>query len=169
MAAPPSKSQPKNTANASDVDLDVIPMQKTSPLVYVGVVVGIMVIGGAIAFATLGRSKKPEVSVDEAVASARIAAAEAKQKEAAQREHLELAAKAFAVAEEKEKVAAAASAAAAAANEEAHPGAVAGATPGGGTPGEGTPAPPKPKGPSGGEVDELDKLGSAVNSELGGK
>lgn len=163
MAAPPSKSQPKNTASASD-DLDMIPMSKTSPLVYVGIVAGVVLIGGAIAYATIGRSEKPSGNVDEAVASARVAAMEAKQKEAAQREHLELAAKAFAVADEKTKAEAAAAAAASAAAAEAEAskggGAVAGGTPG---------APPRPKGPSGNEVDELDKLGSATNSELGGK
>jgi hypothetical protein len=158
MAVPPNKNK---AANADDADLQ-IPIQKTSPLVFVGIGVVVLAIGGVAAFSLFGKSdKNPPTDIEAAVNSARVSAAEAKAKQKAQEEHLELAAKAWAIASEKEKVAAAASAAAAAAAaEEAE------AKTGGGRPSGGG-APPKPKAGKS-ELDELDKLGSAVNSELGG-
>lgn len=159
MAVPPNKNK---AANADDADLQ-IPIQKTSPLVFVGVAVVVLAIGGVAAFSIFGKSeKKPPTDIEAAVNSARVSSAEAKAKQKAQEEHLELAAKAWAIASEKEKAAAAASAAAAAAAAEETE-----AKTGGGHPTGGGAAPPKPTvGKS--AVDELDKLGSAVNSELGG-
>ncbi|MFW5741150.1 MAG: hypothetical protein ACOC1F_12370 [Myxococcota bacterium] len=153
----------KNKASNADDDLQ-IPIQKTNPLIYAGIAVGVFAIGGIVAFTVFGKDDpKPDADLATAVHSARLEAAEAKAKEIERRKHLELAAKAFAAAEEKEKAAAAASAAAAAAEEEETV-ATSGSAPAGG----GAPPPPKPAGPSKSELDQLDELGSAVNSELGG-
>lgn len=161
--ASPQKNKAKE---ADDADLQ-IPIQKTNPLVYVGAGVAVLAIGGVVAFTMLGKDeKKPNEDIAAAVHSARVAADEAKAKQKEQERHLELAAKAWAVASEKERAAAAASAAAAAAAaEEEESKAVAGGKPAGGGA-----APPKPAGgPSKNDLDKLDELGSAVNSELGGK
>lgn len=150
--------------NKPDDVLDELPIQKTSPLVYVGIAVVVLVLGGVGAYTVFGRGEeKPKADMAAALHSARMAAAEEKAKQKEKEEHLELAAKAWAAASEKERAAAAASAAAAATAEGEEPkgdGPVGGGAPAGGSP-------PKPKGPSGNELDELDKLGSAVNSELG--
>jgi hypothetical protein len=161
-------SPPKQTKQAADADDLQIPIQKTSPLVFVGIGVAVLALGGLAFFMTRGGEEpKPDGALEAAVHSARMTADEAKAKREAQLEHLELAAKAWAVASEQERVKAAASAAAAAAAEEANPPvAVAG---GGKTPDTtGAAAPPPKKKASNSDLDQLDKLGSAVNSELGG-
>lgn len=154
MAAP-SKNK------AADADLDTIPIQKTNPLVYVGVAVVVVGLAGAgiYSFAIKG-DEAPKKDIAAALQSARAAQANEKAKRKAQLKHLELAGKAWAAASEKERVAAAEAAASAAAKaakaaeEEEKK-----AKPHGG-------GKAVPKGPSGGDLDELDKLGSAVNSEL---
>ena len=159
MAAP----QKNKATEANDADLQ-IPIQKTNPLVYVGVGVVLLAIVGVAAFSMLGKDdSKPDTDIEAAVHSARVAAQEKKAKQKEQEQHLELAAKAWAVASEKERAAAAASAAAAAAAEEEETKTAGGAPVGGGA----APAAPKPGGPSKSDLDTLDELGSAVNSELG--
>ncbi len=149
--AGPSKNK------AADADLDTIPIQKTNPLVYVGVAVVVVGLAGAgiYSFAIKG-DEAPKKDIAAALHSARAAQANEKAKRKAQLKHLELAGKAWAAASEKERVAAAEAAASAAAKAEEEEKK---ATPHGG-------GKAVPKGPSGGDLDELDKLGSAVNSEL---
>ncbi len=155
-------ASPENKAkSAEDADLQ-IPIQKTNPLVYVGVVVGVLIIGGVVGFTVFSgdEEKEPDENLAASVHSARAAAAAAKAKEKERERHLELAAKAFAAASEKERAAAAASAAAAAEAEEEE----AATKSGGGKPS----GPAKPAGPNKSDLDQLDELGSEVNSELGG-
>ncbi|MCU0692719.1 MAG: hypothetical protein MUF54_15065 [Polyangiaceae bacterium] len=173
MAVPPNKINPtaSRPAPASDAELDQLPIQKTSPLVYVAIAAVVCAVGGAIAYSKLA-NKPDESAAAAAVQSAeavRRQAVEAKAKELERLEHLQLTAKAFAAAEEKEKEKAAAAAPASPAPREPEP-KTAGAPAGGRQAGGGEPPrPPKGRAPSARELDELDKLGSSTNSELGGK
>ena len=165
MVSPPKQTK-RATAADDDADLQ-IPIQKTSPLVFVGIGVVVLALGGLGLFVTRGKEEpKPDGAIEAAVHSARMTADEVKAKREAQLEHLELAAKAWAVASEQERAKAAASAAAAAAAEESNPPVAAAG--GGKTPDTPGAAPPPKKKASSSDLDQLDKLGSAVNSELGG-
>ncbi len=158
--ATPSKPKPSNQPD----DEYQLPIQKTNPLIFVGVGAAVVLLAVVGFLLTRGKQEsKAEGDIEAAVHSARITADEAKAKREAQLEHRELAAKAWAIASEQERAAAAASAAAAAHAEEKPPTVAAGEPkdPSGAAP------PPKKKASSN-DLDQLDKLGSAVNSELGG-
>lgn len=178
MAPPPvskNKPAPKPVA-ADDTDLDHIPIQKTSPIVYLLAVVALLVVAGLGAFMMYSK-KADKAKADAAAAafaSAHAAALESKAAEEEKRRQMELAIKALEVGSEKEREAAAAAAAASAAAAEDTEGAapktasVGGAPPAGG--GDAPPAPtPKRGGPASKDLDDLDKLGNDTNTALGGK
>lgn len=156
-------SHPAPAANAKstvdDIDLQ-IPMNKTSPLVWIAAVLGVALVAGVLFF-VFGRTKEqPSVDTASAVHSAQLAAQEEKAHQQERIEHLQQAAKAWEMASEEEKKKKAEKAQNAEKEEDKAAGVAQG---------QGASQPSRRGAKSGArasDLDQLDKLGSEVNSQL---
>ncbi len=184
MAPPPDTKRTSKPVPADDADLDQLPIQKTSPVVYGIAAVAVAVVIGLVGFSLHGKSQEREKAAAAAasIESALQLAARAKAERDEKARQADLAYQTLGAAQAMEgqgKPAAAASTAAVPPTADAPPTgggktpapgtAVAGATPPAG--GDPAPAPTKPKrgSASSKDADDLDKLGGATNTALGGK
>ena len=93
--------QQKKAPSPSDEQLDVIPMNKTSPGLVIGIVAGVLIVGGTLTFALRGKGKsaaQPRVETS-------VAAPETNDKEEAKKrlEHIAMTKRAMEAAEVKKK------------------------------------------------------------------
>jgi hypothetical protein len=174
MAAPQNPS-----SKAADASLDAIPMKKSNPVVLFGIIGGVLLVGGAIAFKSMG--DKPKKADAAALASGEADPFAGMSAEDRKR-HIEITRKSLATvaaqqAEDDAKKKAAEEAKKA--EEAAKPSGGGGPAPaaGGGDPAPvakapsgGAEEPPKKKAPTVVEkkkMDDLDKLGSDISGKLG--
>ncbi|MCL2823093.1 MAG: hypothetical protein FWD57_03800 [Polyangiaceae bacterium] len=132
-----------------------LPIRKTNPLVFIGI--GAIVVAAIGIFVLTSRGKpaeKPQSDLQAAAESARMSESQAKAQREAQIEHLERAAKAWAIASEQERAAAVASAQTEPPAAENKPQSGGGAAP--------------KRGSGAADLDQLDKMGSAINSQITG-
>lgn len=147
--------------NADDADL-LVPMKKVSPVVWAALgVVAVGIVGGVV-YMLAGRSEPPKTDYQSAIESAQIAADKAKAEQQQRIEHLQQAQKAWQIASEQQAAQQAPSDNAA---DNAGQGAPSSGQASGSTAGQGKAKPKSAAGAS--DLEQLDKLGSAVNSELG--
>jgi len=163
------------SSKAADASLDAIPMKKSNPLVLAGIIGGVVLLGGVIAWRSMGDKPKKATAVaastDDPMAG--MSPEERKRHIEITRKSLEAVAVKQAEEDAKKKAA-----------EEAKKAEEAAKPSGGGGPapaaGGGEPAPvaakapsddpPKKKAPTAGEkkkMDDLDKLGSDISGKLG--
>ena len=183
MAPPPDTKRTSKPVPADD-DLDLLPIQKTSPVVYGIAAVAAAVVIGLVGFSLHSKSQEREKAAAAAasIESALQLAARTKAERDEKARQADLAYQTLGAAQAMEgqgKPPAAASTAAVPPAADAPPTgggktpaagtAVAGATPPAG--GDPAPAPTKPKrgSASSKDADDLDKLGGATNTALGGK
>lgn len=169
MAAP---TNPK----VDQAPLDVIPMKKSNPMLMVGIIGGVLLVGGAVAFSSMKSKPKKDAN---AVAASAEADPFAGMSAEDRKRHIEITRKSLAsvAAQEAEEAAKKKAAEAAKAAEEgAKPSGGPGPAAGGGEPttvAAKAPAgddPPKKKVPTAVEkkkLDDLDKLGSDISGKLG--
>ncbi|MBK7583954.1 MAG: hypothetical protein IPI67_27630 [Myxococcales bacterium] len=169
MAAP---TNPK----VDQAPLDVIPMKKSNPMLMVGIIGGVLLVGGAVAFSSMKSKPKKDAN---AVAASAEADPFAGMSAEDRKRHIEITRKSLAsvAAQEAEEAAKKKAAEAAkAAEEAAKPSGGPAPAAGGGEPttvAAKAPAgddPPKKKAPTTVEkkkMDDLDKLGSDISGKLG--
>lgn len=157
----PGSGEGRGGGDADDADL-AVPMNKVSPVVWAAVGVVALGIVGGVVYMLVGRPEPPKVDYQSAIYSAQVAADKAKAEQQQRLEHLQQAQKAWQIASEQQAA-------------QAQPSDNAAENAGQATPSSahasGTPAgqgKAKPKSGAGAnDLEQLDKLGSAVNSELG--